>query len=433
MVADEREQDTESHVAFRVQQPTAGTLDALRHVCRRLLRLQPDGGGYNPHDDAVSGGRSVLYFRLPPDAARRPRFRRLELTCAGHHPDAIAAHVRDTGTAIADAPQQLLSLLTGHWAARAVHVAAELGIPDVLSGRSLTVEDIAREANCDLDATTRLLRYLAHLGLVGRHGSGRYTNTATGELIRADNPFRDLVCLYGEEFYRAWTHLSTAARTGGSAFAHTYGMEHFEYFARDAAAGHRFGRAMSAVTGLIAEAVTDSFDFPCHGTVVDVGGGDGTLLRAILGSHPTVRGIVFDREHVAGSAVTSTDRQIYAERLTAVAGDFFTEVTAGCEVYLLSRILHDWDDHDCIRILAACRAASDDRATLLVLERLLPEHDSGSLALPWDMQMLAITGGRERSHREYAELLRAAGFTLDDVRQLPLDMHLLIARQSGRH
>jgi len=111
------------------------------------------------------------------------------------------------------------------------------------------------------------------------------------------------------------------------------------------------------------------------------------------------------------------------------SGDFFAEVTAGCEVYVLSRILHDWDDHDCLRILGACRAASDHRATLLILERLLPDHDGDSLAVPWDIQMLAITGGREHGRHEYAELLRAAGFRLEEVRRLPVDMNLLIARR----
>ena len=442
MITAERARETESHIALCVRRPSAEALDKLRNVCQRGLSMTADGGGYNPHDYAESGGRSVLYFRLPAAPARsvRPRYQRLELTCAGHHPDVIAAHLSGPTAGTAQPPgrapldgdpaRQLLWVLTGHWAARAVHAAAALRIPDVLGAGPMHAEEVARRTASDTAAITRLLRYLAYLGVVRALGSGRYANSAMGDLIREDSPFHDLVRLYGEEFYQAWSHLLTAVRSGSSAFGHEFGMEHFDYFARHTAIGDRFDRAMSAVTGQVCAAVSEAFDFPRHCTVADLGGGNGALLRTILRSHPTARGIIFERDSVAGGAVTDEDRCAYQGRLTAVAGDFFTAVTSGCDIYVLSRILHDWDDRDCLRILQACRKAVVPSAVLLIIERLLPDADDGRdcLALPWDMQMLAITGGRERGQSEYAGLLSAAGFRLDHTRPLPLDMDLLVAR-----
>lgn len=323
--------------------------------------------------------------------------------------------------------RELLGLVTGYWATQAVHTAARLGLADELAAGPRTVMELTGVLRCDRAALERLLRYLTALGIVSVDAEARYSTTATGELLRSESRFRDLTLLYGAEFYRAWSSLETAVRTGRSAFGECFGVEHFEYFSRDSKAAGTFDRAMAAVTELLAEDVLRAFDFSPAGAVVDVGGGDGTLLRAVLRAAPGARGLLYDLGHVVRALAETGE-----SRLTAVAGDFFREVPAGADVYVLSRVLHDWDDEGCASILTACRQAMEDRSTLLVIDRLIPEDGTDSLAVAWDMQMLAVTGGRERTLAEFGALLSAAGFRVENVAPLTLDFSLLTVRPDRR-
>ncbi|MCX2729814.1 aldehyde dehydrogenase family protein [Saccharopolyspora sp. NFXS83] len=329
-----------------------------------------------------------------------------------------------TSAAVTDPHTRLLSILSGHWSARAVHAAAELGVADQLRDRALTGVELAARLGSDPEATARLLHHLERLGLVSSSGPGGYTTTATGDLLRGDDPFSDLARLYGGEFYQAWSEFSSSVRTGGTAFGHRFGVEHFDYFAAHPDTARTFDRAMQAVTELVGEALPGAVDFPAGSTVVDVGGGNGTLLRSVLRENSQVSGIVFDRDHV--SADLGDD---LGGRLSGAAGDFFQDVPPRGDFYLLSRVLHDWNDEQCLRILRGCREACRAGTRLLVLERLLPDKAGAeSLAPAWDMQMLAITGGRERHRDEYEKLLATAGFEVESAERLPVDLWLLGAR-----
>ncbi|MBP2472240.1 hypothetical protein JOF53_001112 [Crossiella equi] len=410
MMRREAREDNEHHLALRLTHPHQHRLRVLCNTLLHRLGCRPDGGGYNPHEDQRAGGRTVFYFTTPGGS-------RLELFCAGRFAELLNRHLH--GEQVVDAPHALLTLLTGHWAARAVHLAAKWRIADLLTPSPRTADEVAGALAADPWAVARLLRYLAGLGVLAEGEAETYSLTPVGELLHADNPFHDLASLYGEEFYAAWQNLGHAVRTGQTAFGATFGAEHFDYFAEQPEASRSFDRAMSAVSGLVADHLATGYDFPAGATVADIGGGDGTLLRAVLRAHPEVRGVLVDREHVTSVVVEEP-------RLSAHAGDFFTEIPSGHQVYLLSRVLHDWSDEDCLRILEVCRAACPPEAVLLVVERLLPEDGSRSLAQPWDMQMMAITGGRERTGTEYAGLLGKAGFTVRETRDLPVDLRLLV-------
>lgn len=189
-----------------------------------------------------------------------------------------------------------------------------------------------------------------------------------------------------------------------------------------------FDSAMAAVTGRMAARVGSAYTFAPGSTVVDLGGGNGALLRVVLRANPTVRGILMDTARVLSRLPAESD---LAGRLMPLCGDFFESVPAGHDVYLLSRVLHDWPDEECVRILQSCRAACRPDSTLLVVERLLSEEDSDPLAHAWDMQMLAIAGGGERALPDYERLMAKGDFTIREIRDLSPDLKLFVCAPLG--
>lgn len=413
LAEDERRRERERHVALTVPRPDAVLLRGLRASITTVMR--PDGGGYNGHEDAT-----VHYFHDPHHP--EPAFRRLELICAGQFPPLLAAHQRESEPGAA-----LLRLLTGAWATQAIATAAELRLPDHL-GATPDLPGLAAAVGADEESLARLLRYLAALGIVHRTGA-HHRLTETGELLRSDvaGSMRPLALMYGGPFYRSFAALTESVRSGEEGYAKVFGAHHFAHLATDPALAELFHQSMAASNAMFT-GVTRLVDFANARTVVDVAGGNGELLSRILTAHPHLRGVLFDRPH-ALAAAESTMVGV-ADRCALVPGDFTESVPDTGDVYLLSRVLHDWDDARCRAILATCARHLPAHAELLVIERLLPESGpTDSLAVPWDVHMLCNTGGRERTEAHYRDLLAEAGFELVDTRPLPLDAYLLRARR----
>ncbi|WP_447008231.1 methyltransferase [Saccharothrix isguenensis] len=403
------DREAESHLAFRA---TSDDEVLLRGLCGMLLDagLTADGGGYNEHEDTT-----VLYFR---GAVR------MELRSPGHHHGLLARHVGPPDRA----RRAMLDLMTGAWRTSAVAVAAELGVADLLADGPRDTADLAERTGAREDNLRRLLAYLAALGVFHRDGD-EWSLTDAGVMLKSDTvgSQRDLARIYGGLFYRSFGALGHTVRTGASAFSHVYGVQPFEHFAGHPADARLFEGAMAAGTAFL-ELVPGLLDLPATGTVVDVAGGDGRLLGLVLDASPGLRGVLFDRPHVADAAADVLAG--HGERATVVAGDFFHDpVPSGGDVYLLSRILHDWDDERCSVILRNLRAAMAEGATLALVERPIQDGRPALLPLAFSVHMMANTvQGRERTTAEFRELLSANGFTLEDIRELPLDMAVLVAR-----
>ncbi|MFJ9346038.1 methyltransferase [Streptomyces sp. NPDC101237] len=389
VAADERAAGHESHHAFAVTAPGRVIPAGLRTLLTERAGAVPDGGGYNRHENVT-----VLYFRTA-------RHRRFELRLPGRHDP------------VPDATLSLLGVLTGAWATQAVRTMAELRIADHLAARpGLDDAALADRTGADPDALRRLLRYLATLGLLTASADGTYHLTALGEPLHTGAEFslHPLALLYGGPFYDSFAGLTHAVRTGQEAFAHRHGQHQGDLFHRAMAAS---AEMFTPVPGLL--------DFSGVRRVVDVGGGNGALLGRVLRHHDHVEGVLLERPEALEAA------RAHLAHLTArcafVAGDFTESVPEGGDVYLLSRVLHDWDDARCRTVLARCAEAMRPGAELLVVERLLPS----AAAAAWDLHMLCNVGGRERDESHYRHLLEEAGLRQVARHELPLGASLLHA------
>ncbi|WP_033821490.1 methyltransferase [Kitasatospora sp. MBT63] len=423
----ERAREHEAHLAFEVERPDPLL---LRGMCALFARhgALADGGGYNPHEDGT-----VFYFTAP--AGAKAGYRRMELYAPGDHRDVLAAHLVEHRAR--RSAETLLRLMTGAWTTQALAVFAELRVPDAMAPETVTdAGTLARAVGADPESLTTLLRYLAMLGVVAGERDG-FRLTGLGALLRADAPesMRPLALMYGGPFYRSFGALGHTVRTGEAAFDHLFGENHFDHFARHPELADMFDRAMAAGARMFEPlaahpVITAAAERPGPATVVDVAGGNGALLGRILTAHPRLHGVLLERPHVVEAARRSLDAAGVGGRCTYRAGDF-AAVPPGGDVYVLSRILHDWDDERCREILRHCARAMPAGADLLVVERVLPADDSVSLATAWDLHMRCNVGGRERRADHYNRLLADAGLALVGCAPLPLEGSVLHARKAG--
>jgi hypothetical protein len=315
----------------------------------------------------------------------------------------------------------LRSMMVGYEAAQVIYVAARLRIADLFGDGTRTGQELAESTGAHEGALNRLLRALASLGVLADLGGGRFGLTDRGRYLQSATPgsLRRAALLAGERSYRAWGGLLHSVESGETAFEHVFGMRTFEYMAQNPELARVYNDAMAASAEERAAGVVGTYQFSAFRTVADVGGGDGTLLAAILQAHPTMAGILLERPSLAPVVHERLEATGVAGRCRVVAGDFFQAVPAGADVYLLSHIIHNWDDERSAAILRNCRAAMGPAGVLLLVEQVLPPQVDASAtaqrALMADIHMMVITGGQERTKAEYEKLLASAGFRLTQV------------------
>ncbi|WP_433253446.1 methyltransferase [Streptosporangium sp. CA-135522] len=304
----------------------------------------------------------------------------------------------------------------------ALATMAELGCADHLKDGPLSVDELAARCRAHPPALARVLRQLAAMGIVATTTPGVYALTEAGATLRTDAPgsLRPAVRMIAEEGF--WYGMGTVAQTvstGRSAFVERHGPL-YGYLKDNSEAGRLFDDYMVARALPFAEAVASRYDFSGVRTLVDVAGGKGHILAAVLKAHSNVRGILFDLEQVVPGS-----REYFAEagledRCKCVSGDFFTSVPAGADAYMLGSVIHNWSDEDAVRILRNIRNVIADDGRVLLVEFVVPDDDSAHISKDVDMRMLALFGeGMERSVSEYGELLGKAGFRLGRQVELP--------------
>ncbi|RDD85313.1 methyltransferase [Streptomyces parvulus] len=311
----------------------------------------------------------------------------------------------------------ILKLATGTAMAHALYAVTDLGVPDLLAHGPVATAELAEKTDTEPSGLSRVLRTLAAAGYF-HSVEDRYALTDLGRTLVSGHPTaaRELVLSWlGPAFTDSMQRLSDTLRTGRTGVDLVYGLPVFEYFARHPEEGASFNRTMIAFHGTEPAAVARAWDLTEAEHVVDVGGGVGTLLRAVLEKVPAARGTLFDRPDVIGHADLGDAR----DRCRTESGDFFASVPHGGDVYLLSHIVHDWKDEEAHTILRNCRRAMADGGRLVLVEMVLPPGDEDHPGKFLDLVMLSLTGGRERTEAQYRDLLARAGFDL--VRVLPTD------------
>ena len=312
----------------------------------------------------------------------------------------------------------LLHLINGFQASQAIHVAATLGLADLLRAGPKSTADLAASTGTHPVALYRLMRALASIGVLREAKGRRFALTPIGEFLRSDvvGTHAPMAELIGRPtFWQAWDNLLHAVRTGGIAFDDLHGRSVWAYRAEHPEEERIFDRAMAAGTEGFAEAVLDVCDFGRFDRVIDVGGGDGTFLAKILAAHPRIVGTLFEQPQIVARAAASIESHGLSNRCEAVGGNFFASVPAGGDAYLLKWILHDWDDAAAIDILRSCRRAMKPLARLLVFEYIVGPPNAAPDAAFMDLNMMVMAGGRERTREEFAALFAQAGFRLTSV------------------
>jgi ubiquinone/menaquinone biosynthesis C-methylase UbiE len=315
------------------------------------------------------------------------------------------------------ARKRLLGILSGSWLAQGVYALVKLGIPDLLAIGPRTAADLAAATGADANALSRLLRALALLGLFSQPTPDTYGLTATTELLRSDvdGSVQQHALMQGEEIYQSFGEIMHTLHTGRPAFEKVYGQPFYDYIGENPEQAYIFNESMGSQP---APAAVTACRLRGDETIVDVGGGNGALLADLLHAHPRAHGVLVDLTEAAQAARDRFVHEGLADRAEAVDGSFFTEVPAGGDVYLLSRVLHNWTDHNALEILRVVHAAMRPGARLLVLEDVLPDNaapGSRSAAGMVDLLMLVTLEGCDRTAAEYRELLRQAGFERPDA------------------
>ncbi|MFI6867497.1 methyltransferase [Nocardia sp. NPDC050406] len=308
----------------------------------------------------------------------------------------------------------LLELQMTGYLSQSITAAAELGIADALVDGPKRPAELARALGVDEDGLRRLMRLLLSFDIFTQRRDGSYALNGISRALCSDSPvtLRDLFLFFGSEYHRNhWTHLADAVRTGTSVGPALDGADFFAYAAEHREIGELFDRAMSSVTTLTTEPLLAAYDFGRFGTLVDVGGGHGSLLTEILRRSASTRGILFDLPEVVERLPELGPR----DRLTVASGSFFDAVPEGGDAYLLKHIVHDWSDAEAERLLRTVRAAMGPEAVVLVIDIVLPEHRRPHAGKFIDLEMLVNASGRERTAEQFRDLLSRSGFTLDRV------------------
>ncbi len=309
--------------------------------------------------------------------------------------------------------KSLYGLLNNHVISRLIYSVARVGIPDLIKGDQIHYEQLAEKGHVHPRSLYRVMRTLGGVNIFSEVEEGVFRLGDLGQLLRTDVPGSQhaLAVLMWEPWWRqGWDELLYSLRTGNVAFNHVHGKGLFEYLMQNPDAAELFNKAMTSITMQEIIAIMDAYDFSGADTIVDIGGGHGTLLASLLRKYRSMKGVLFDLPAAIDRAKRTMDGGDLSGRCESVAGDFFKSFSLPGEVHVLKSVIHDWNDEQAIQILKNCRGSLRGESRLLIIERIIPSGNEPSPAKLMDMVMLVNLGGQERTSSEYERLLISSGF-----------------------
>ncbi|HEX5229812.1 MAG TPA: methyltransferase [Bryobacteraceae bacterium] len=311
---------------------------------------------------------------------------------------------------------QLLEMMLSQVVSRLVNLAAVLKLPDHLAPGPKTAEELAALTATSAPVLYRVLRTLSSFGLFTEDAAHRFSLLPLGQALQTGTPSHAAALMLSGEFIsRSLDHLLHSVQTGETGFQKAFGQRLFDWLAAHPTEAGLFNATMVGVHGMEPAAVADAYDFSIFDTVADIGGSTGNMLTTILGRHARPRGILFDMPHVVRDAPALIRERGLTDRIRIEAGSFFESVPSGADAYVLSHVIHDWTEQQCLTILGNCRRAMKPGARVLLVEMVLPSGDVPHLGKILDMLMLVTPGGEERTAEQYGPLLEKAGLRMTGV------------------
>lgn len=323
--------------------------------------------------------------------------------------------------------QMLMSFITS----QAISVAARLYIADHLKDGGKTIEELAEATGTHAASLYRLMRALTSAGIFAKDSENRFNNTPLGDVLRSDHPESmragaHMIC--DREHWQPHGNLMHSVRTGETAFDYTFGMPIFPFFTENPESAEKFDAAMTSFSNVVGKAVAETYDFSRAQTVADIGGGHGLILSTVLQANPQAKGTLFDQPYVVEGATEVLKNAGVEERVERIGGDFFQEIPVKADVYLMKFIIHDWNDEQSVTILKNLAKYAEPGAKVLLIETVVEEDDHlPSVSKLMDLNMLAMTGGKERTPSEYAALFEQTGFKLTNVIFTPSPLQIVEA------
>jgi ubiquinone/menaquinone biosynthesis C-methylase UbiE len=323
--------------------------------------------------------------------------------------------------------QKLLGMIHSYWTAQAIHVAAKLKLADLIKDEPRTAAELATVTKTHPQSLYRLLRALASVEIVSETADGKFCMTPMAECL-IDQPGSQwaVAMMMGDEHYRAWGDLLYSVQTGKPAFDHVFGKPVFDFLSEHAEQAKIFDAAMSGFHGPETQAMIDAYDYTGINTVVDIGGGNGSVLKAVLSKHPAMKGILYDLPGVIERA--KKNLADLASRCQTIPGSFFESAPPGGDAYQMRHIIHDWTDEQCHTILSHIRKVMPKHGRLLVIEMVIAPGNVEQVAKWLDLNMLVLPGGRERTEAEYREMYAKAGFRLERIVPTPTEVSVIEGR-----
>lgn len=308
----------------------------------------------------------------------------------------------------------LLNKLYGYQITQSLYVATKLKIADHLKLSPLTSQELAKKTHCHADALYRMMRCLSSFGIFCENSDGTFSLNEESQQLVSDNEnsLTDYILLCGEELYKNAANLLHSIKTGETAFDDMYGMPAWTYLEKNPDRAKLFNNSMEKASYLVNHEILKQFDFLSSQSIVDVGGGKGHLLSAILQAHPHCTGIIYDLSHVYEAAKNMIETNGLISRCQVQSGDFFQFIPSQGDIYLLKAVLHNWDDENAIKILKNCHNAMKEGSQLIIIDRLIQDNQHKQLVCQIDIHMLLVLTGKERTLADYTNLLNAAGFNI---------------------